>query len=175
MHGGGPDRQSVTLMTAGQRIGVAAAVLLTLLSGVVGILLGLDALRAAAVSLFLLCGVGTGPLLLVRSLTLAWFTLLAVTGSLATSILLGLAMALARQWHPMAMFVALAAVWVLLSAVALAREMRQMRGVPVPAETPVVWFDVIHDDQDGLTRDDQDGPGRVPELSEPDSVDPAPR
>jgi len=122
----GPPRTAMP-MSAALRLLAAGIVAVLLALAVTGIAADLPALRAVAVSLFLLTGLGVAPALLARPVTVSSFVLLALTLSLAATTTVGFVMAQAGSWAPLLAFVACVAITCPLLAAAVIRDLGELR------------------------------------------------
>ncbi len=121
---GAPPDRGQGVMSVRSRNASVAFVGVTVLLSVVGTLLDVTTLRAVAVAVFLLVGLGMAPCLLLRSLSPMWFALLSVATSLSTTILLGFVMSTTHRWHPMAMYVAVVVVVLAILVLVAIRDRR---------------------------------------------------
>ncbi|WP_049976487.1 glycosyltransferase family 2 protein, partial [Curtobacterium sp. B8] len=111
-----PAPVATGVMGPAARLTAAALVVVTLLAAAIGAAFDVPVLRGSAVGVFLFAVVGIAPMLLLRPMPLARFTLLAVSTSIVGTIAIGYTMATAGLWAPVVPFAAV----VLLTAIAVA-------------------------------------------------------
>ncbi|WFR66468.1 hypothetical protein P9139_16890 [Curtobacterium flaccumfaciens] len=109
------------------RLTAAGVVVLTLVVAAVGALCGLPAVRGAAVGVFLFALLGVAPMLLLRPMPLARFSVFAVTGSLVGTIGIGYTMATFGTWNPTAAFVGVLVLTGVAIAVVVRRDLTELR------------------------------------------------
>ncbi|MGN8050893.1 glycosyltransferase [Curtobacterium sp. 22159] len=140
--GSGPVRPvDARAMGPVARLAAAGLVVLTLLLAAVGSLSGLPVLRGSAVGVFLFALLGVAPLLLVRPMALARFSAFAVTASLVGTIGIGYTMATFRIWQPTVAFVAVLVLTGLAIAVAVPREVAELRRRRLAGAAPTLLRD----------------------------------
>jgi len=109
------------------RLALAGLVLVTLAAAGAGWLGGFPALRSGAVGVFLLAELGIAPWLLVPRMRPRWFALLAITTGLAATVTVGFSMSVAHFWHPVPVFLVIAAATVALLSVSIRRDWPRAR------------------------------------------------
>jgi hypothetical protein len=114
-------------MSAPIRLGLAALVIVTLLGASAGIVFDIDWLRASAIAVFLFVELGIAPCLLLAPMPVAWFTLLAVTSSLAGTVSVGFTMAILHLWYPDVAMAVVTAVTIALLVPSVRRDIRGLR------------------------------------------------
>lgn len=114
------------VVTPQVRLWLAGIVAVTLLAAGVGILFDIVPLQATAVSLFLLVELGIAPMLLVRSISVMWFSLIAVALSMTTTMTIGFLMSTTYVWAPEIAFAIVVAATVALLAVSVSRDIRTL-------------------------------------------------
>ncbi|MEJ8284275.1 glycosyltransferase [Curtobacterium citreum] len=144
----GPARPvAVDAMSPVARLTAAAIVVLTLLVAGVAALAGLPVLRGSAIGVYLFALLGVAPLLLVRPMPLARFSVFAVTASLVGTIGIGYTMATFQLWNPTAPFVGVVVLTALALAVAVPRdvaELQRARLAPVAEGTTARRWTTTH-------------------------------
>lgn len=129
-----------TVLSPVARLWIAGLVLLTLLLALLGFASGNAPLTSVTVSLFLLVELGVAPLLLLlRSISVLWFSLLAVTTSLATTVSVGFVMSLTHMWYPVVAFGAAAAAAAALLIFTGVRDWRLVARSSPTASSPREW------------------------------------
>lgn len=124
----GPARPvAVDAMSPVARLTAAAIVVLTLLVAGVAALAGLPVLRGSAIGVYLFALLGVAPLLLVRPMPLARFSVFAVTASLVGTIGIGYTMATFQLWNPTAPFVGVVVLTAVALAVAVPRDVAELQ------------------------------------------------
>ncbi|MDT0233624.1 glycosyltransferase [Curtobacterium sp. BRB10] len=124
----GPARPAaVDAMSPVARLTAAAIVVLTLLVAGVAALAGLPVLRGSAIGVYLFALLGVAPLLLVRPMPLARFSVFAVTASLVGTIAIGYTMATFQLWNPTAPFVGVVVLTAVALAVAVPRDVAELQ------------------------------------------------
>ena len=109
------------------RLTAAALPVLALLVAAVGTVSGLPVLRGSAIGVFLFALLGVAPLLLVRPMPLARFSVFAVTGSFVGTIGIGYTMATFHVWAPVVPFVAVVVLTAVAVAIAVPRDLAELR------------------------------------------------
>ena len=109
------------------RLTAAALPVLALLVAAVGAVSGLPVLRGSAIGVFLFALLGVAPLLLVRPMPLARFSVFAVTGSFVGTIGIGYTMATFHVWAPVVPFVAVVVLTAVAVAIAVPRDLAELR------------------------------------------------
>lgn len=124
----GPARPvAVDAMSPVARLTAAAIVVLTLLVAGVAALAGLPVLRGSAIGVYLFALLGVAPMLLVRPMPLARFSVFAVTASLVGTIGIGYTMATFQLWNPTAPFVGVVVLTAVALAVAVPRDVAELQ------------------------------------------------
>lgn len=124
----GPARPvAVDAMSPIARLTAAAIVVLTLLVAGVAALTGLPVLRGSAIGVYLFALLGVAPMLLVRPMPLARFSVFAVTASLVGTIGIGYTMATFQLWNPTAPFVGVVVLTAVALAVAVPRDVAELQ------------------------------------------------
>ncbi|KQR35017.1 glycosyltransferase [Curtobacterium sp. Leaf154] len=129
------------------RLSAAGLVTATLLVAVVGAVGDLPVLRGSAIGVFLFALLGVAPLLLVRPMPLARFSVFAVTASLVGTIAIGYTMATFRIWEPTVPFVGVVVLTALALAIAVPRdlaELRRARLLPTDGAAPARRWSPTH-------------------------------
>ncbi|PCN46586.1 hypothetical protein Csp2054_16435 [Curtobacterium sp. 'Ferrero'] len=121
-----PAPTSHDVMGPGARIAAAALVVVTLLVAAVGTVLQVPVVRGSAIGVFLFALLGVAPLLLLRSMHLARFALLAVSGSLVGTIAIGYTMATLHLWAPAVPFAAVVVLTAGCLAAVVPRDLRDL-------------------------------------------------
>lgn len=130
---------AVDAMSPIARLTAAGIVVLTLLVAGVAAIAGLPVLRGSAIGVYLFALLGVAPMLLVRPMPLARFSVFAVTASLVGTIGIGYTMATFQLWNPTVPFVGVVVVTAVALAIAVPRdvaELQRARLVPVAEGTP---------------------------------------
>lgn len=128
LDGAGPARREDSdAMGPVARLLAAALPVLALVVAAIGSVAGLPVLRASAIGVFLFALLGVAPLLLVRPMPLARFSVFAVTGSLVGTIAIGYTMATAHVWAPIVPFVAVVVLTAAAVAVSVPRDLAELR------------------------------------------------
>lgn len=109
------------------RLVAAALPVLALVIAAVGSVAGLPVLRGSAIGVFLFALLGVAPLLLLRPMPLARFSVFAVTGSFVGTIGIGYTMATFHVWAPVVPFVAVVVLTAAAVAVAVPRDLAELR------------------------------------------------
>jgi hypothetical protein len=121
-----PTPASTNIMTPGQRLYAAGIVYVTLAAAIVGTVVESAPLRGIAVSVFLLVFVGMAPCLLLKPMSLLWFSTMSLATSLSTTLGLGFVMSATHFWHPLPIFVGTAVAAVVMLVPAVIRDIRQL-------------------------------------------------
>ncbi|MBF4608581.1 glycosyltransferase [Curtobacterium sp. VKM Ac-1393] len=144
----GPARPvAVDAMSPIARLTAAGIVVLTLLVAGVAAIAGLPVLRGSAIGVYLFALLGVAPLLLVRPMPLARFSVFAVTASLVGTIGIGYTMATFQLWNPTVPFVGVVVLTAVALAIAVPRdvaELQRARLVPVAEGTPARRWTTTH-------------------------------
>ncbi|WP_248705109.1 glycosyltransferase [Curtobacterium sp. MWU13-2055] len=124
----GPARPlAVDAMSPIARLTAAAIVVLTLLVAGVAAIAGLPVLRGSAIGVYLFALLGVAPLLLVRPMPLARFSVFAVTASLVGTIGIGYTMATFQLWNPTVPFVGVVVLTAVALAIAVPRDVAELQ------------------------------------------------
>lgn len=124
------------VMSPLSRLVVAGALVLLIAVMALAVVLGLDALRAVTVTVFLLAGLGIAPVLLLRPLSALWFSTLAITTGLATLIAIGFLMSESRVWQPEGALAVVAVASLALLVPSMRRDVRLVRSDRVVRPSP---------------------------------------
>lgn len=124
------------VMSPHSRLVVAAALVLLIVVMGLSIALGLDAVQAVTVAVFLLAGLGIAPVLLLRPLSALWFSTLAITTGLATMIAIGFLMSESRLWGPGVALAVAATGTLALLVPSVRRDLRLVRSGRVVGRAP---------------------------------------
>jgi GT2 family glycosyltransferase len=128
LDGAGPARHVVSgAMGPEARLVAAVLPVLALVVAALGSVTGLPVVRASAIGVFLFALLGVGPLLLVRPMPLARFSVFAVTASLVGTIAIGYTMATFHVWAPIVPFVAVVLLTAVSVAVSVPRDLTELR------------------------------------------------
>ncbi|MFZ6993534.1 glycosyltransferase [Curtobacterium sp. RRHDQ66] len=128
LEGAGPAREVPTgAMGPAARLVASGLVVGVLVLAAVGQLVGVPVLRASATAVFLFALLGVAPLLFLRPMPLARFAVFAVTGSFVATIGIGYTMATFHVWDPVAPFVVVVVGTALAVAVAVPRDLAELR------------------------------------------------
>ena len=128
--------ESAELMTAFQRLALAGTVLATLLLLLVSVIAELRPVQGWTVGLFFLLELGIAPCLLLARMSGLWFSLLAITTSLTTTIAIGFGMAVTEQWYPTAALLVVVVATVAMLLISIRRDLRELRSRSTPDRSP---------------------------------------
>ncbi|GGK86245.1 hypothetical protein GCM10009769_00070 [Curtobacterium luteum] len=121
-----PAPVATGVMGPAARLTAAALVVVTLLAAAIGAAFDVPVLRGSAVGVFLFAVVGIAPMLLLRPMPLARFTLFAVSTSIVGTIAIGYTMATAGLWAPVVPFAAVVLLTAIAVATAVPRDLRDL-------------------------------------------------